>query len=216
MPSCRTSKVGPWEVRRSWASGEEGWAFHERDWHEQRHRVGAQQRNQPRCTWISHMKEFQETRWIKRWGYPALRSDPHSEAVQHPTRVRAFSKTDLIVIGGMGWEVDKHVKEAIAEVQPEEDALKSGRTSALFITQSSVDPQARHGVGVQWIVSRWVWMLQSNKKWRILMTWISILVSLTEPSSALQRIDNEEQSLELAWTRLNRHGAQRWRIPSTL
>lgn len=70
-----------------------------------------------------------------------------------------FIKTDLVVIGGMGREVDKHIKEAIAEVQPE-DVLKSGCTSALFITQSSVDPRARHRVGVQWIVSRWVWMLK--------------------------------------------------------
>lgn len=46
------------------------------------------------------------------------------------------------------------------------------------------------------------------------MTWISILVSLTEPSSALHRVDAEEKSLELASTRLSRHG-QKLKIPST-
>lgn len=51
-----------------------------------------QQRNQPTCTWMAYMKELQETRWIKRWGYPALRSDSHPEAVRHPTRARAFYK----------------------------------------------------------------------------------------------------------------------------
>lgn len=45
---------------------------------------------------------------------------------------------------------------------------------------------------------------------------LDINLGVSEPSSALQRIDNEDQSLELAWTRLNRHGAQEWRIPSTL
>lgn len=41
MPSCRTNEAGPWQVGMSWASGEEGQAFHERDWHGQRHKVGA-------------------------------------------------------------------------------------------------------------------------------------------------------------------------------
>ena len=58
-----------------------------------------------------------------------------------PQRLELSTKTDLVVIGGMGQEGDKHVKEAIAEVQPEEDELKSGCTCAC----SSLNPVGTPG-----------------------------------------------------------------------
>lgn len=119
-----------------------------------------QQRNQPRCTWVAHMKELQETRWIKRGGYPALRSDLHSEAIWHPTKARAFYKDWP---GGDRWHGTgrgQACKGGYCRSPARRGWAEIRLHMCLFITQSSGDPRATHRAGIHWIVSRWEWMFK--------------------------------------------------------